>query len=379
MSKDERISRLAVLTALLAALMVIAGCSGVLSDSEASSKATESKSASTPVEDDYSGSSETVNATDLRNVTIPNNGSITVSGELDTGDPTNDSTFYEPVRVAVRSGVTVNITMQTESGEPRLRIRNPDGAVTQRTGDDGTGTTELTRGTFTQTGLYTLEATSANANATFEYNLTIERSKDRLFNGPKRIWNETERYLAFGDDFVGAVNATADNGQFASVINKRSLWANATNDYLIIGYQWDAENLTVREMNEIDTAILLTYANSWETYRNATDNPMYAEGKSWVPEVIYFRTENPQGKLYRTNFLTKEWARDYIKTENESVYAGRYYATKRIGPASPSYGDVSDSVTTTQAEFPRETYRQFMHGPTLTHAEKYYDDNSSDE
>jgi len=393
---DRKIDRPTLLSIFLAALLVTAGCSGVQPNAETASNTTSTTLPPTQEDGNPGNRSDTVNATDtgnttdtvnttdtgnatdLRNVTLPDSGSTTVSGELDRTDPVTNGTFYEPIAVTVDAWTRVNITIQTNGGEPQLRIRNPNATITQRTSGDGPGTTEFTRTMFAQTGRYTIEATSATPNATFEYNLTIERTADSLFAGPKSTWSETEKYLEFGRDFVGAANATADNGQFSAVVNRRSLWANADDDYLIIGYQWDAENLTGVEMNELDTAILLTYTNSWEIYRNATDTSKYAEGRSWVPDVIYFRAENPQGELYRTNFLTLDWAIDYAETGNESIYAGRYYATNRLAPGNPAYDKVSDDVTTTPAEFPRETYRDFTHGPNLTHAEKYYAESSNE-
>jgi len=369
MSNVELVFRRTLFSILFATLMITAGCSGILSDPGNNSGATPT---STPDESDSANRSTSDTATDLRSITVPDNGSTTVAGELDTGDPVSNDTFYEPVQVAVRAGTQVNITMEADGAEPTLRVVNPEGNVTQTVSSGDSGTAEIIRGTFSDTGNYTIEATSANPSATFKYHLTIERAEDGLFAGPKSTWNKTEKYLAFGRSFARAANATADNGQFSGYVSRRSLWANAEKDYLIIGYQWDAENLTTREMVDIDTAIELTYANLDETYRNATGNPEFAENKSWVPEIIYFRAENPNGELYRTNFLTVDWAREYAATDDIRSYSDRYYSTNRIGPGSPSYEAGGDVMTTDEA-FPLGTYLNYTYPDGTTLEERYYD------
>ncbi|MDS0260666.1 hypothetical protein NDI56_14765 [Haloarcula sp. S1CR25-12] len=367
MSNGKFAFRHTLFSILFATLLVTAGCSGILSDSDDRSGATPTSvlggSDDEPVPD---------NETDLRRVAIPDNGSTTVSGELDTDDPISDNKFYEPVQIEVKAGAQANITMQADGGEPMLRVVNPIGNVTQTVRNSDSGTVELIGGTFSKTGNYTIEVTSDNPNETFEYNLTIERAGSGIFAGAKSTWNETEKYLAFGRTFARAANATADNGQFSGYVSRRSLWANAQEDYLIIGYQWDAENLTTREMVDIDTAIELTYANLDETYRNATGNPEFAENKSWVPEIIYFRAENPNGELYRTNFLTLDWAREYAETEDIRSYSDRYYSTNRIGPGSPSYEEGGDVMTTDEA-FPLGTYLNYTFPDGTTLEERYYD------
>jgi len=367
---------------IVATLVVTAGCSGVLSGPGTTPDNTSTATAKvveTPTPNESETGSSRMNATDLRKITVPSNSSATYSGELDRADPVRNNTFYEPVAVTVEAGTHVNITMQTGEGEPKLRIRNPNGTVTHRTGDGGQGLAQVIRGTFSQTGRYTIEATSATQNVTFEYNLTITRTENVIFAGPKSTWNETEKYLSFGGDFINSANETANNGQFYNYVHQRTLWANAEKDYLIIGYRGDVQNLTDDEKLDIDVALQDTYEDLIETYRNATDNPKYAEGESWIPEVIYFRVENRQGELYQTNFLTKRWIEEFFETENLSVYAGRYYSTSRIGPGNPDYEVAGGKVTTTQAAFPLETYRNFTHMDGETHGEKYYNANSTDD
>ena len=105
----RRLFHWTLLSVLLATLVVTAGCSGILSDSDSTPEATSTASSTISPSDSGSGNESTaVNATDLRNITIPENGSITVSGELDKSDPVCNNTFYEPVAVTVEAGTHVN-------------------------------------------------------------------------------------------------------------------------------------------------------------------------------------------------------------------------------------------------------------------------------
>lgn len=355
-SDDDRMLRRLLLTTFLTTLVLTAGCSGVLSDSPGSGTATPA------TESDRSGASPPltpVDGNDLRSVEIPDTGSTTVSGELDGSDPARENSVYEPIQFEAEAGTLVNITMETDEGEPMLRLRNLNGTVVDTARNGAPGTAEFTEVSLGQTGRYTVEATSTTPNSTFEYTLTIERSGNELFAGPQSTWNETERYLEFGRDFSDAADQATNNGRFTTHVSNRTIWANATGNYVVVTYAIDS-NINNTQWIEIDTALLVAYTNGDQVYQNLGENESYAENEEWVPDIIFLRALNPEGRLYRTNFVTTEWAREYNETDDVGSYAGRYYSTERYGPAHPRYNSSGGEISTTNAEFPLETYDDYL-------------------
>ena len=371
--KNRSMFRNALLTGFIATLIMTAGCSGFLSDPGGPGEA--------PTENPGSGDNLTpADGDDLRTINLPDEGNTTKSGEVDASDPIRENSVYEPVEFRAEAGTVVNVTMQTDGGSPALRLIDPNGEVLDITTQGGPGTAQFTSFTLRETGHYTIEAIAANPETTFEYTLTIERN-NRLFAGPQSTWNKTEKYLEFGRDFGRAANTTADNGQFYTTPSERYLRANASDDYLVIGYQWDPANLTFEEMVNLDVALQLTYENAYELYSNDfAENPDSAEDESWVPEVIYFRAETPDGELYRTNFIELRWVQHVLETENTDAYAGRYYSTNRYGPANPYYQSEGGNFSTTDEEFPLGTYANHTYPDGTTHGERYYgnEDNGTE-
>ena len=362
---DQRMLRRALLSVLLATLTLTAGCAGILSDAGGDGETT------TPTGTAQSGQLTPVNGTDIRSITIPENGSATASGELDGSDPVVNHTVYEPVRFTADAGTQLNVTMQTEGGAPMLRLLGPNETVRNTTSADESGTVQFTRITLNETGQYTLEATSVEPNTTFEYTLTVERHETELFSGPLSSYNETERYLEFGQDFARAANATARYGKFTNLVRKETLRANATGDYVVMSYLMDP-NLNGSQLIEIDSAILLTYSNLAESYRNLSDDPDTAEGEAWIPEVIFFRAVNAEGEIIRTDFVTAEWAREYDTVDEDGdQYFSRYLSTNRYGPANTAYNSSGGDYSTTQAEFPLETYEDYEFDNGTTFEERY--------
>lgn len=374
LSKDDPGVSNILLSALLATLLLTAGCSGFLSDSGTEPGTTPT---ATSELDESTGKIIPANGTDLRSISLPENGSTTVSGELDGSDPSRADFVYEPIQFTAEAGTVVNITMQTESGSPELRLVSPNGTIIDITSDGGPQTAQFTTIALTETGTYTIEAASATPETTFTYKLSIERD-DRLFAGPMSSWNETEKYLEFGQDFAYAANATANTGQFYEEPHSEYLRANATTDTLIIGYQWDPESLNTSQRIDVDTALQLTFKNLYLSYtETAAEDPNTVEDESWVPEVIYFYAELPNGELYRTNFLELRWAKEYIQTEDIQTYYRRYYSTNLYGPASDSYLIEGGSYSTTREDFPRDSYEEFTYPDGKTHGQRYYGDREN--
>jgi len=284
-------SRNQVLVALLIATLVASsGCTGLLSgedgtDSDATPSIT--PGVTTQLEQNMSDDSLMPSSgTDFHNISVPNNGSNSASGELDGDDPHRFGRPYQPYQFTVNAGTRVNITMQTEEGDPALRLVNPNGTIADIEGDNNTGTARLTIVNLSQGGDYAIEAASGSENRTFEYNLTIERYEEPpgpLFEGPMSSWNETERYLEFGSDYGNIMN---DTTEYAIPINRT---ANSTDNYVTLTYQMNP-SINTTQMIDVDAALWLTYTNLYEAYVNATDS---AENASWVPERIYLRTITP--------------------------------------------------------------------------------------
>jgi len=342
-----------ILTVFVATLLLTSGCSGVLSDVDGSPTPT----ANASQESTESGLTP-ANGTDLRRVSVPKNGSTTVSGELDGSDPVNGTTVYESVELTGEPGTHLNVTMETGGGLPAMRLVHPNGTVVATTQSAGLGTTRLSEITLRHGGNYTVEATSVDANTTFKYEFTVEEYDAGYFVGPKSTWNETEQYLSFGQDFATTAKNNTLNGQVSTRLYDWDIRPNPSEDYLVLSYRMDGENQTVRQRYYADQVVPLTYAKLDSFYQNVTNNPEYAENEPWAPEVIYLRTENPQGELYRTNFLRLEWARDYAKTGNLTVYQARYVDTEREGPGSPRYEPGGDE-STNESQFPIETYDDY--------------------
>ncbi|WP_324663432.1 hypothetical protein [Haloarcula sediminis] len=362
----------------MAALILTAGCAGFLSDKGGTNGVDTSTPAST--ED---GEVKRTNGTDLRSMYIPENGSVTASGELDYGDPSESNKFYEPVQITADEGEVVNITMEAENGNPGFRVVNPDGNVSQVVSNERGGQAQLIEGEFNQSGRYTFEATSADQSATFNYTLTIERvtENEGLFRGDAAQWNETEQYLMFSQDMAGVVKEVynEEHGSSYSAVelpeyaNESGLKANATGDYVVYTYEMPSEyNFTQR--NTVDVTATLSYSGGlkrYEEFGNNTDTPT---NRSWAPEIVFFKAVDPEsGETVSTTFITKEWALRYQEGESDeafSYYMGDYYSTLRYGPARQGYSPERDD-TIASGELPEAYYNYTNPRYNSTLAEKY--------
>jgi len=365
-STTDTTIRQALLSVLLASLMVTAGCAGILSD-EGSNGGTPT---STATAGGGANNTSSADGVDLRSISIPDNGSVARSGELDRGDPKSGNKYYEPVQVAAVEGQVVNITMRAENGNPGLRIVNPDGNVTQVVSNDTGNLAGFLGGKFTQSGRYTIEATSANDNATFNYTLTIERvdieeiRDDELLDGPRSGYNETEQYLTFARDVTLIAANLSDQNKSAwsidyvgtqfesSNVSGPDIQASASGDYAVITYKVGDSN-ALSHLNDFKVAFTVSYANMLEGYVDLGDTTD-PRNESWVPDMIFFRGINETGELRRTHFITTEWAAQYSETKNNDRYAAQWGSTLRIGPgAIHNDPEESGATTITDEEFPQ--------------------------
>lgn len=354
-------TRQAVLSVLVATLLVTSGCAGLISGEGSTSTSGEKRT----------------NGTDLRSISLPENGSVSAAGELDHGDPSDGNKYYEPVQIAAVEGERANVTVEAESGNPAIRVVNPDGNTTQVVSNEGGNTTGFINGTFTQTGRYTFEVSSVEQDATFNYSFDIERVKiedegiedeEGLLEGDDSTWNETERYLYATQPYGSWVAGFTDKGDVPIILskNKGSIAANATGDYAVITYEMPADHSFVSR-NELDVAFQLAY----ERVLNRTRQGESSVGdESWIPEIIFYKgVDNETGELVRTTFYTKEWASQALAGElTNSEMGGNYYSTERWGPASDRYTMGYDKVTVD--EFP-QVYHNYTHPGGWTLAERY--------
>ena len=362
MSTDTRF-RQAVLSVLLTSLIVTSGCAGLLPGGPNEAET------GTPIPE------KRTNGTDLRSMSLPENGSITVSGELDHGDPNQGNKFYEPVQVVNIERQIMKITMETEGGNPTLRVVSPDGNVTRSVSSKNGNATIVLDGESLQSERYMLEATSGDRNATFNYTLTINRLDqnwsdrgNKLLAGDVSQWNKTEQYLSFGKDFVEVSNGTSYYGKFDEEPSNDSMQANTTGDYLVFTYELSSD-YNSSQKNAIDVSFMLTYTNMRKRYTQFGKQANITADVTWVPDIIFLRgVDNETGELLRTTFLTEEWARAYGKHSDNSRYAGWYYSTLRHGPGSPDY-DPEEGIT--NDEFPQAYHDYTYPGDNSTLAERY--------
>lgn len=329
-------TRHTVLRVLVAVLVVTAGCSSLVSDNSRPTETPDTPSNTLP--DD---------GINLRNITIPDNGSTSADGEIDGTDPVLASTgaHYEPVQFTADAGTSVNITVISDSGVPQLYLRAPNGTTVATDSTDGNSAgfklLELER-----SGQYTLIAAATDDRSGFEYTLTVERYIEPDFNGPPSSWDEKSRYLEFATDY-GLVAQNTSSGNITA-INRT---ANTDDDYIVFTYEMDP-NATLYERLSVDNALQISYWFMYEEY--AADDGDF-NNESWVPERIYHRAITPEGDFYRSTYITLEWARDYGETGDPQLFQARYWETLRYGPAHQEYVEGGNRSTSASA-FPEETY-----------------------
>lgn len=385
LSTTDTTGQRVLLSILLASLMITSGCAGFLSDGGSGATETPTAASTTPAQGSPDTNSSS-SGTDLRGVSIPDNGSVTVEGELDSGDPMSGGKYYEPIQVAAVESATVNVSMETEGPSPELRVINPDGNVSGIVSNESGSDTGFNFGTFDDTGRYTLEASSVEENTTFNYTLTIERAEpperdggsDRgLFEGEPTEWSEWERYIFSTWSHNLAVTEYTDRTDTRTLaevptnltrgVRNGDLYANAIGDYAVITYEMPAD-YSFTQRNELDNAFQLSYRTLLNQSRNGDSQ---ATNESWVPEVIFYRgVDNETGEVVRTTFYTKEWADQYLTGElTGSESSGNYYSTERWGPASDTYTD-EDFDQVTDESFP-QVYYNYTYPDGTTLAERY--------
>ncbi|MBX0295261.1 hypothetical protein [Haloarcula nitratireducens] len=322
-------SRNLILPLLVATFLITAGCNGfdtsqnsTSPDGAVSTPATETPTiALTPTPTPAAPE----NGTDLRSITLEQNEGVSAVGELDSGDPQNEEGHYEPVEFAAEAGTTVTITMGASTGNPKMRLVAPNGTLLNTNDVGGLGNAAMfEKIVLPDTGRYTVIATSSISNGTFEYILTIEEISGWAEDPSK--WNETLQYTEFATDYRTVFSDPVDNNNITTGP------INTEDDYVVITYVM-SPNSTREDLIDIDAAHLLTYKNLYEDYRDESS----AVNETWVPDRVYHRAVTPDGELYRTTYLTKEWAREYAETGEIDPYMLRYYATLRQGPAQQDY------------------------------------------
>ena len=341
--------RRAILSILLVVLMITAGCSSGLSGVPGGETPTEEQSTErhlTPT-----------SGTDLRSISLSENLTLK-KGELDGSDPRNDQTVYEPIQFTATAGTQVLIGMQHHDGEgePVIRVRSPNGSIVDiaNNGEDGYAKFDVL--TLNKTGRYTIEATSATPNTTFEYMLSVEKRPEN-FVGPMSTWGKKERYYEFASDLAINANSVMTN---ADTYNSSSpnadisplIEANASGDYAVVTYRMRTD-LNGTQFLGVDWSLLNAYSYTVEEYENSD-----TVDETWIPERVYFRGLTYDGELYRTHYVNTAWAREYIRTEETSDYGWRFLATRMNGPAHRAY-ESGGNFSTTDSEFPLGTYENY--------------------
>lgn len=117
------------------------------------------------------GSEDPANQPDLRSISIGE----TKEGFINDGDGQDPSYggLAEPVELQAAAGTSVTISMESADIDTLLVLAGPDGTVVAEDDDGGTGfDSELTT-TLSQTGTYTIWATSFSGTATGAYTLSV--------------------------------------------------------------------------------------------------------------------------------------------------------------------------------------------------------------
>ena len=363
-------ARYIALSVAIAALMVSAGCNSLLNDSSSTPPTTErpnQQGTTTPV--GANSSNLSANGTDLRSVTIPEEGSNpnTYYGEIDGDDSVTEDTnqYYESISFTAEAGDIINITMTSIANDPELQLRNPNGttvAIDNNGGDGNNAAFELL--TLNETGQYMLVASAAQPNTGFDYTLTVERYVDP--NPELDEYNERQRLEEFANDYIvyaqfqsggrdRYINESEDPQGNLSALNNRSV--NVTTDEAVVGYFME-EDATTIERIDIDVSLMQAYTLMYESYIADDGSP---ENASWVPDRIYHVAYTYNGELYQVSYIERDWSVEYYERggpDNSSAltdYGLLYYTTVRRGPAHPEYNEDSGTLST-DPENPLEVY-----------------------
>ncbi|WP_254273423.1 PPC domain-containing protein [Haloarcula marina] len=272
--------------------------------------------------------------TDLRNISLEQDGGQITRGEIDRDDPQNENGYYEPVQFVAEANTSVNITMGARNGDPQIRLLAPNGSTVDADDNGGFGNSAaIEEATLPQTGRYTLIAGSSEPNTTFGYLLTVEEHTESINESNPANWNKRAKLTEFAYDFRSAANATDNHTQVTNytVFPKEN--------YISLTYERIPENTT--DLQNTQVSVLITYANLGTAYRESS-GPF---NESFIPDRIFLRAETTDGQLYRTAYLTDEWAKEHERTDDFETYWYKFLYATRWGPAHESYVEGADNST----------------------------------
>ena len=372
MARIKSNTRHVALAVALAVLIVSAGCSSFLTDGNPPAEGTAQAPGTqtpAPTNNTSQGGSLAANGSDLRSVSIPDNASSTVYGEIDGGDSVLEGTnrYYEPIVFAAESGDTANVTMSSIANDPELRLRNPNGTTVAIDNDGGSGNdAQFEMLTLNETGQYTLVASAVEPNTGFDYTLTVEGYENNSYGA-----TEVNRYNEFGRDLIVTAqyesggrpyfrNESQEPQGNVSAFTARA--ANASTDTVVVGYYVD-EDMPTREAIDVDVSLVQAYALVYEEYRT---NESLAANESWVPDRAYMMAYNHDDELYRVTYMERDWAEHLAESGIENTTALQdtlftFIGTVQHGPAHPEYEEGSDAAVPNTQD-PLTTYDEFENG-----------------
>jgi len=298
-------------------------------------------------------------ATDLREIEVQVLGSEDYApntlGEIDRGDPSNENGYHEPVIFAAQANDTINVTLSAStSGDPRVKLRAPNGTTLDTDDDGGLGdAAKIENETLPVTGRYTVIATASedSSTSTFAYHLTVDRGADEGELEPEEsevqetgwyasdatTWNESERYGEWAADF--ATTANSPNGASDS---EPSYWVNSEEDYVVIT-MIDGDFYNVSQRQDIVASLAATNVQLHKTYMNESNEQVNG---SWVPDRTYVRFVTPEKRnLLRVHALTNRSAAKGADMSGHGVGPSidDYFYTMHRGPASYYYEEGSSN------------------------------------
>jgi O6-methylguanine-DNA--protein-cysteine methyltransferase len=141
--------------------------------------------------------------TDLRTISYGE----TREGELDEDDPREQRQrgYHEPVTFDGERGDIVSVEMTATDGAPMVALfRSTDDGqpLAYGTGEGSSGTAAIENATLPADGEYTIIATSRDPEATFEYELGLEKTGDRADVDPDL------RTIEYGETAASVLNET---------------------------------------------------------------------------------------------------------------------------------------------------------------------------
>lgn len=358
--------RSTILSIAIVILLVSAGCSKFTNTADAGSNATPAPNtevATSAPTDEASGSGTTPTSSsepaadgiDTRSV---DPGDMT-GGEIDRGDPVGEQGYYEPVRMKADKGDRVTFKMESEDGDPLLKVAAPNSTVIASDDNSGTNdTAKIKELVLPASGEYTLMAMSAEPNTTFNY--FIDTSDYQMgvggwYKGNMSTWNESELYAEYAADFQYLANEpttdTAPIGQVDEV--------NPEKDYVVVTYRMNTSDPNPDQVRQMDIRMLFTYGLILEDYRNAPSEP---ENESWIPDRVYVRELTPDGELHRTLYVSRKMEAAHGDEPFKQWIL--YRTTMKLGPAHPEYNTTEKFETVTELNYSELDEETEKHPPT---------------